>query len=74
VADRPVLDLARELLQIADAGLGRLAESGDPDERSFLDPMREQLELGKSPGEVILERWRGDWQGQPERLIEYARY
>ncbi len=76
VAGQPALDLARELVGIADAGLAGIAARGetDRDERGFLDVLREQIELGVSPGEVVLERWNGEWRGQPERLIEYARY
>ena len=75
-AGRPVLDLARELTDISAEGLRRIAERGDTDrdERSFLDPIREQLAIGKSPGQVVLDNWRGAWQGSLERLIEYARY
>lgn len=76
VAGRPVLELARELVAIAGEGLRRIgAERGaDPDERSFLEPIHAQLALGKSPGEVVLERWEGEWNRSLERLIEYARY
>jgi gamma-glutamylcysteine synthetase len=69
------LELARELVAIASEGLRRLGgAAGQPDERPFLDPIRAQLELGKSPGEILLERWEGEWNRNPERLIEYARY
>jgi glutamate--cysteine ligase len=73
---RPVLEGARELLALADAGLRRLGHAGrrDPDESGFLDPIRSQLELGRSPGRVVLEHWEQDWARSPERLIEYARY
>jgi glutamate--cysteine ligase len=76
IAGRPVLELARELTEIASAGLRRIAErqETDRDERHFLDPIREQLELGKSPGQVLLDRWNGSWQGRLGRLIDYARY
>jgi glutamate--cysteine ligase len=76
IAGRPVLELARELVEISSGGLARIGERDavEGDERSFLDPVRAQLELGKSPGEVILEQWRGDWKAEPQRLIEYARY
>jgi gamma-glutamylcysteine synthetase len=71
-----VLELAGRLVEIASEGLRRIgAASGlDPDERGFLEPIRAQLALGKSPGEVVLERWEGDWNRSLERLIEYARY
>jgi len=76
IGGRPVLELARRLVEISGEGLRRIgAETGlDPDERGFLEPIRAQLALGKSPGEVVLERWEGEWNRSLERLIEYARY
>jgi len=76
VAGRPVLELARELLAISRAGLARIGERDgiEGDERSFLEPVEAVLELGKSPGEVVLEGWRGGWNTEPGRLIDYARY
>ncbi len=76
VAGRPVLDCARELVQIARDGLRRMAERGesDSDEPRYLEPIEEQLALGKSPGQVVLERWKGEWNGNLERLIDYVRY
>jgi glutamate--cysteine ligase len=73
---RPLLELARELIACADAGLGRLAAApgAPPDERGLLDGAREQVERGVSPGRVVLERWEGDLGRSPSRLIEYARY
>ncbi len=75
-AGRPLLELARELAGIAREGLRRIGHAGrrDPDETAYLDPIFEQLELGVSPGQVVLERWEGEWQRSPGRLIEYARY
>jgi glutamate--cysteine ligase len=72
----PVLEIARDLAQLSRAGLRRLRHAGrrDADETGFLDPVLEQLELGKSPGQVVFERWEGDWQRSVDRLIEYARY
>lgn len=76
IAGRSALDLAREVLALAGEGLGRIGHAGvlDPDERGYLEPIAEQLAAGKSPGEVVLERWEGEWQRSPQRLIEYARY
>ncbi len=73
---RAVLDLARELVAIAAEGLRRIAERGetDADERFFLEPVEAVLERGKSPGEQLVEQWRGALGGSPRRLIEYARY
>jgi gamma-glutamylcysteine synthetase len=71
-----VLPLARELVTIALAGLRRIGHAGESrdDERVFLEPLFEQLETGRSPGQVILDRWEGEWRRSFDRLIEYARY
>lgn len=76
MAGRKVLDLARELVTISDAGLGRILADGwsTHDERHFLDPLREQIEKGVSPGEEIATRWRDEWNGDREKLIEATRY
>jgi glutamate--cysteine ligase len=75
-AGRRVLELARELAAISREGLRRLAHAGrrDPDETAYLDPVSEQLKLGVSPGQVVLDRWEGEWGRSLDRLIEYARY
>ncbi len=76
IASQRVLELACEFTDIASEGLRRIRAPGEsePDECSFLDPIREHLERGMSPGEVILESWRGEWQGSVGRLIEASRY
>jgi glutamate--cysteine ligase len=75
-AGRPVLELARELAGLARDGLRRIGHAGsrDPDECGYLDAVFEQLEGGRSPGRVVLERWEGEWGGSLARLIGYARY
>lgn len=72
----PVLELARELAAIARDGLRRIGHAGrrDPDESTFLDPVFEQLELARSPGAVVVDRWEGEWAHSVDRLIDYARY
>ncbi len=76
VAGSNVLELAREVVAIADAGLRRLGDrdAGGRDAATLLDPVRELLERGQSPGEIVLERWEGDWQRSAERLIRDTRY
>lgn len=76
IAGRPVLELAREFTDIASEGLRRIGAPGEAelDETSFLDPIREYLEQGMSPGEVMLQSWRGEWQESIDRLIEASRY
>ena len=76
VAGRPVIELARELVAIASEALQRIGERRgiEGDERSFLEPIWEQLEVGMSPGEVLLDRWRNQWRGSREKLLEYATF
>jgi glutamate--cysteine ligase len=75
VGRESVLELATELVAIAAEGLRRLARGRpEADERGFLEPLREQLATGKSPGQIVAERWEGEWGRSVERLIEYARY
>lgn len=73
---RPILEIARALTAIADQGLRGIARraASECDESAFLDPVREQLELGCSPGEIVRDRWEGEWGRSPRRLARYARY
>lgn len=75
-AGRPVAELAGELVAISRDGLRRIAHPGrhDTDETAYLDPVFEQLEIGASPGRVVLDCWEAEWQRSVPRLIEYARY
>jgi len=76
VGGTPVRDLAQELLAISSEGLRRIAHGreGRSDERGFLDPVQEVLASGRSPGQLVLERWEGEWARDVRRLIAYARY
>lgn len=71
-----VVDLARELLACSAEGLRRIAAEvrSATDETALLDPLREQIEKGVSPGEEILERWRGEWNRDWSSLIEATRF
>ncbi len=50
---RLVVELARELVRIADDGLSREA----PDERGYLDPLREIVTSGRTQADEMLELW-----------------
>jgi len=69
---RKVLDLAKELLALARAGLSR--DLAGKDDGALLEPVAAQLALGKSPGQALLEAWEGPLARAPDRLIGYARY
>ncbi len=74
--DAPVAEVAREMVDLASAGLDRLeARSGRPEQGTrFLDPLHEVLDRGKSPARLLLERWEGAFARRMDRLVEYARY
>ena len=76
LAGRATVELARELVSIAGEGLRRIGhqDTTGRDERVLLEALHVQLERGKSPGEIVVERWEGEWERSPERLIENMRY
>jgi len=76
IEGRPVLDVARELLAIADAGLKARARPGNgglvPDEAHFLNALQEIVERGYSPAQRLLNLYQGEWSGDLKRL--YAEF
>ncbi|MCW3836609.1 glutamate--cysteine ligase [Sphingomonas canadensis] len=69
-------DIAGEVLDIAGAGLtarGRLNAAGD-NESGFLDPLREIVRSGKVPAAVLLDKYRGEWGGNPCAIYDEARF
>ena len=71
-----MLDLAREVVAIAEAGLRARARPGSggllPDETHFLNALKEAVETGQSPADELLARYHGDWDGDLSRI--YADY
>ena len=69
-------DLAREVLALSEAGLKARARPGAgglvPDETHFLNALKESVETGKTPADELLEHYRGDWNGDLNRI--YAEY
>jgi glutamate--cysteine ligase len=71
-----LLDLARELLAIAWEGLRRqnqVNESG-ADETIYLRPLKNLLDQGKCPADILLEKWEGELHHDIRRLIAYTAY
>ncbi|HET8613585.1 MAG TPA: glutamate--cysteine ligase, partial [Sphingomonas sp.] len=69
---RTFRELAEAVLEIAHGGLAarrRFNASGD-DETGFLDPLREIVRTGKTPAEVLLDRYNGEWRGDIGRIYE----
>jgi glutamate--cysteine ligase len=70
-----VQDLAREMLDLADAGLSGRAEEDwfGQDERQFLTALRGIAESGRTPAEEKLELFRGRWRGSVDPVFaEFA--
>jgi glutamate--cysteine ligase len=69
------LDLAKQSLALARAGLARRARldrEGD-DETQYLDPLDEFVSRGITPAEELLEKYTGPWQRSVEPVFtEYA--
>jgi glutamate--cysteine ligase len=66
------LDLCRELVSFAAAGLKRQTSCG-ADEQPFLDPLRELIEEGRCPAERALQRLHGEYAGDTRRLVDHWR-
>lgn len=74
VGGRTVLDLARQCLDLARAGLARRSRvCCDVDETAYLDPIEEIVSHGRSPAEQLLEKYFGPWGGSVDPVFtEYA--
>jgi glutamate--cysteine ligase len=72
----PVVELARELLAIAEEGLKRQAviDGAGRDERVYLAHLAEQLSTGRSPARVIAEKWDGEWHRDVQRLVAFSAF
>ena len=67
-----MLDLARDVVEIAGQGLtrrARLNSAGD-NEGGFLDPLRDVVASGMTPADRLLERYHGAWSGNVSRVYE----
>ncbi len=78
VGGRPMLDLAAEVLEIAEAGLKARAkaEPGGPllDETSYLKSLQETIKTGITPADELLAHYNGDWQGDLSRVYDEYSY
>ncbi|BBU58018.1 glutamate--cysteine ligase [Mameliella alba] len=76
VGDIRMHDLARNVLEIAEAGLVARARPGAgglvPNETHFLNALKDSVESGSVPADELLEHYNGDWNGDLSRI--YAEY
>jgi glutamate--cysteine ligase len=71
-----LLELAKELFQIAWEGLRRQAvlNTQGSDETIYLNPLKTLLSDGKCPADVLIEKWEGELQHDIKKLIAYTAY
>ncbi|MBS7543415.1 glutamate--cysteine ligase [Ancylobacter oerskovii] len=76
IAGRTMLDLAREMVSIARAGLARRdrRDSQGRDETRFLKPLEDSLAEGITPAERLLARYEGPWGGSVEPVFDEDAY
>jgi glutamate--cysteine ligase len=75
ISDRRILDLTRECMRLAEAGLRRRArlDHDGRDETRYLRPLQEFVARGITPAEELLEKYHGPWQKSVEPVFdEYA--
>src|SRR3954462_7118195 len=67
---QPMREFAGLVLDIAADGLTRRAmlNSAGDNESGFLDPLREVLAAGRSPGGRLLDLYNGEWAGDISRI------
>ena len=72
----PLRDLARELLEIATTGLERqrVLDARGEDESLYLERLEEQVERGLCPADIIVQKWRGEWDQKVARMVEGSSY
>jgi glutamate--cysteine ligase len=75
IRGRSVLELAKQTLDLADAGLKRRKrfDSEGRDETRYLGPLREFVARGITPAEDLLAKYNGPWEKSVEPVFnEYA--
>jgi glutamate--cysteine ligase len=71
-----LLDLAKELMEIAWEGLRRQNQVNDlgENETIYLKPLKDLIDNGKCPADILLEKWEGELHHEIKRLIAYSAY
>lgn len=71
-----LLDLSKELLEIAWEGLRRQGErnSEGEDETIYLKPLKDLVFQGKCPADILMQKWDGEFEHDIKKLIDYSAY
>jgi glutamate--cysteine ligase len=76
IRGRTMLDLARECLALAEAGLRRrnFRDSDNRDETRYLSSLQETVARGTTPAEELLEKYNGAWGKSVEPVFTECAY
>jgi glutamate--cysteine ligase len=69
---RTMQDLGKQVIEIASAGLsarGQVNSMGD-NESGFLNPLRRIVDSGMSPAHELLEKFKGEWNGDLSKVYD----
>jgi glutamate--cysteine ligase len=71
-----LLDVAKELLEIAWEGLRRQNVVNDlgEDETVYLKPLKALVDQGKCPADILVDKWEGELRQDIKKLIAYSAY
>lgn len=71
-----LLDIARPVMEMAEAGIKARARSGkkDPDETEYLETLWQSVESGRVPADDLLDAYHGEWQGDISRIFKDFSY
>jgi glutamate--cysteine ligase len=71
-----VRELARELVDIAEAGLNRQgqANAAGDSEAVYLEQLRDQVRRGRCPADAVIDNWNGKWDRTAARLVAGSAY
>jgi glutamate--cysteine ligase len=69
---RTMNDLARDVLDIATAGLNARAQvnSMGENESGFLNPLREMVDRGQTSADLLLEKYQTAWAGDLSKIYD----
>ena len=75
-AGRPMLEVARAVVKLAEAGLARrqITDSKGRDETQYLAPLRQIVDTGKTNADVMLEHYYNDWSEDVRQLFKLYHY
>ena len=73
-----MLDLAREVVALSDAGLAARGREGAgglvQDETGFLAALKESVDSGRTPADELLARYHGEWGGRLAPIYDEYSY